>query len=1270
MPAAGLEDVGSDEEDAVEELPASIENAEAEDEMEDVRVRVAMDKHGQIVDCNQVHHYLFRASSLDDMCFYDFCHCVWLQTKARSKDVKNTFETHLGVLHQHALQDLHPLSQTHELLEHTNDARGEGLHEYVPRVVGMSIPHSTDANKWKLFTLAHFKPFSCTVPLIPLHSSVDAEYASFQFSTRGLAIMKHWESVHECEDERDAERLRRRAQLTSANSDASHSKAVFDDDIDVVPVDPFCKSALEEFKMNQFILLLKQSQWLADGQGIYAPPDEHDLSAGIDANAVSNDQADDPLAECTPQQLKSWLLEIRDQENTIAESRCNALNPGSQTEGVRIVEETAIFDPACHLLHTPHPTEIAAYPQEQLSPTEVIQQIGELFQLNDKQWIVFQIIAEHFVHRYVEKCSDTDLQLTMLMTGPGGMGKTHVVKAVRAVMEYYGHGHIIRFLAPTGSAAALIDGMTIHKGLGIKIKANNKGKGNRRPGDSLQDYSVIVSNQSKRTSLSHIFLFPSTIISAAPSAELKILQREEWRNVGYLLVDETSLLGLQLLAQLDHALRVAKEWPDLWFGGIAIMISGDFYQYAPVGGTALYTAISRYAGQTDDEVQKRLGWLHDPEYVDAVSCLRVRSCTYEDVELFNSRVIKSAANSSGVDMGTPDNIQATAIVATNNLREALNARKAEVSCGANELISSNALDQCTHHDLTLEERHKLLRMNFNNIRASNPLPGVVRLYIGMPVILRGRNISTELGITNGSQGFCALVEFPTSKVKLSGLPPCLFPILPVSWTFTTLLEDDQGNEHKLRITRHQLPIQPAFAVTGHSAQGKTLPSVLVNLHDGGFGAYVAASRARSREGLCITHAVTMDQLNKPLPVDLIREVQRFEAIEHNTYLHCGLRTGEYIQIPDAEAERSLVVAPLCPTLTAPAPRTSTKRRKKNLVDCQGEMDDEDQTRRKKRRINARVQTITHMNTDDDIPSTFDTPDLFRAGCTWDLENWSCAYDCVFMIMYGIYTTEQADWREKWRNLTPLTPVLASAFSSLIHSRDRVCNLFNFHRDAFHDALTHLHPSFQRYGRVGVSASAIFDHLVPYGGCRPYVGMVCFNGCNIWDAMIIHSSDLLPSLCTRSVWLTIAEAVGYNPTAAQISIKTWVDMFLQSIIHRNKAIWSAMTCPDCLNHSLSPVVCLSTLPPVLIFEAVPGATPRLIPSDFFTLPATLSNTTYDLRGVISLEGFHFTARLLGKQPSQRQWSYDGQKNGGIPYPFSLSIDSSTEAEMLYVYGLRT
>lgn len=57
-------------------------------------------------------------------------------------------------------------------------------------------------------------------------------------------------------------------------------------------------------------------------------------------------------------------------------------------------------------------------------------------------------------------------------------------------MEAHGCRHKIRFLAPSGSAAALIDGMTVHKGLGIKVQKKDKGKGNRTPGEG-EDYNVI-----------------------------------------------------------------------------------------------------------------------------------------------------------------------------------------------------------------------------------------------------------------------------------------------------------------------------------------------------------------------------------------------------------------------------------------------------------------------------------------------------------------------------------------------------------------------------------------------------------------------------------------------------------------------------------------------------------------------------------------------------------------------------------------------------------
>lgn len=209
-------------------------------------------------------------------------------------------------------------------------------------------------------------------------------------------------------------------------------------------------------------------------------------------------------------------------------------------------------------------------------------------------------------------------------------------------------------------------------------------------------------------------------------------------------------------------------------------------------------------------------------------------------------------------------------------------------------------------------------MNTSAYSSQAALPGFITLYNGMPVVLRMRNLSTELGIANGSQGYvrhietmtCSLgftyatsvlVEFPTSKVQLPGLPKGYFPIQPVTWTFVANLASDNSCQ-PVKITRHQLPIQPGFAVTGHSAQGKTLPKTLTNMREGGFAAYVSASRAQKREGLCLIHPVSIEHLNKPLPYDLVREVERLEALEHNTYIHFGFQQGILKEIPDPESE--------------------------------------------------------------------------------------------------------------------------------------------------------------------------------------------------------------------------------------------------------------------------------------------------------------------------------------------------------------------------------
>ncbi|KAK0479741.1 hypothetical protein IW261DRAFT_1296539, partial [Armillaria novae-zelandiae] len=86
------------------------------------------------------------------------------------------------------------------------------------------------------------------------------------------------------------------------------------------------------------------------------------------------------------------------------------------------------------------------------------------FKLNQKQDMAFRIMAHTVTSNEPEP-----YPMRLFLTGPGGTGKTHVIKALISIMERCGDGHAFRFLAPTGSAAAINNGMTVHKAFGLKI---------------------------------------------------------------------------------------------------------------------------------------------------------------------------------------------------------------------------------------------------------------------------------------------------------------------------------------------------------------------------------------------------------------------------------------------------------------------------------------------------------------------------------------------------------------------------------------------------------------------------------------------------------------------------------------------------------------------------------------------------------------------------------------------------------------------------------
>lgn len=68
------------------------------DEPEQVRMRIATNNEGDLLDANQVHHYIYGDDALCHMNFYEFCRCICLEDMGKSLKNKNTFETRLGVL--------------------------------------------------------------------------------------------------------------------------------------------------------------------------------------------------------------------------------------------------------------------------------------------------------------------------------------------------------------------------------------------------------------------------------------------------------------------------------------------------------------------------------------------------------------------------------------------------------------------------------------------------------------------------------------------------------------------------------------------------------------------------------------------------------------------------------------------------------------------------------------------------------------------------------------------------------------------------------------------------------------------------------------------------------------------------------------------------------------------------------------------------------------------------------------------------------------------
>ncbi len=398
------------------------------------------------------------------------------------------------------------------------------------------------------------------------------------------------------------------------------------------------------------------------------------------------------------------------------------------------------------------------------------------------------------------------------ITGRAGTGKSTLIHCLRAMTT-----RRLAVVAPTGVAALNAGGQTIHSFFRF------------RPGP--MDLEAIT----------------------------RMKYRRLYEKLEMLLIDEISMVRADLLDAIERFLRLNGPDPTLPFGGVQIVAVGDLYQLPPV--------------ISDPEEMRMFSEHYETEYFFSAHCLR-----RDPMEMIELRTIYRQNEAEFVDLLNQiregDHVQ--------DAVDELNAAclKSGGDNGAITLAATNAIaDQINNMKmmmLTGQARtyHGLMNGNFDSRRAL-PAPMELMLKVNAQVMFT-RN-DTDHRWVNGTLG--RVVSLDADKVEvevITDIGSDIFTVEPTIWESMRYRYDDKAGKIHSDVLGafHQFPLVPAWAITIHKSQGKTLDNIIIDLGMGAFAhgqVYVALSRCRTLQNI---------RLKKPLRVADIQfdpRVREFHA---------------------------------------------------------------------------------------------------------------------------------------------------------------------------------------------------------------------------------------------------------------------------------------------------------------------------------------------------------------------------------------------------------
>ncbi len=431
---------------------------------------------------------------------------------------------------------------------------------------------------------------------------------------------------------------------------------------------------------------------------------------------------------------------------------------------------------------------------------------------------------------------------SFFLTGRAGTGKTTFL--------HYIQNHVKKnfvVVAPTGVAAIIVGGMTIHSFFGMPL-------------DPITQDTQFNINKDKWILLTHV----DTII-----------------------VDEVSMVRCDIVDGIDRIFQKAMK-NNLPFGGKQIIFSGDLYQLEPVLERNDSDLVEFY--KTEYQCVS-------PYFYRAHVFSRIRLPRIEFTKVYRQNDIEFQKMLDNIRRGR---LEATEVNKINEIGIANYSAKQQehlILTSTNNIADAINKEHLDAIDQPSFEYEGTISGDFN--KNSFPSPLLLTLKIGTRVMFTQNDTLRKW--VNGSVG--TVTELTDNSIKVQLDHGGEVSVQRTEWENIRYIyhRDTRKLERTVTGTYIQFPLKLAWAITIHKSQGMTFDDLTVDLSSGVFmpgQLYVALSRVCSLQGLYLTSPIRLHYImSKPEIDKFLRVYNNIEVIGKDianyAEYYSALQTNDY-----------------------------------------------------------------------------------------------------------------------------------------------------------------------------------------------------------------------------------------------------------------------------------------------------------------------------------------------------------------------------------------